>query len=245
MTRKKTTTPETKPLRRPPGGAPLERRLAYRFRDRALLEEAQCHSSYVNEAFDPAIRDNERLEFLGDAVLNLVVGHALLARFPASREGELSRMRASLVNEKELARLSRRLGVGAGLKLGRGEARTGGRAKDSILAGALEAVVAAVYLDGGFEAASALVGRLFAPLIAGLEPGGDSPADFKSRLQELVQAAPGARPVYTVVRAEGPDHDKTFVVRLEVLGRAAEGTGKSKKAAEQDAAARLLAELAR
>lgn len=232
-------------MRRAKGPAsPLELRLGHIFRDRALLAEAQCHRSYVNEHREPGLRDNERLEFLGDAVLNLVVGHALLRRFPERREGDLSRMRASLVNERELARLARRLGVGEGLKLGRGESRSGGHAKGSILAGALEALIAAVYLDGGLAAAFEIVEGLFEPLIGRLEPGGGSQSDHKTRLQELVQGRSGERPRYTLVAAEGPDHDKTFVVRLEVLGVATEGTGKSKKAAEQDAAARALAMLA-
>jgi ribonuclease-3 len=220
--------------------SPIEHNLSYTFKNKMLLEEAQRHSSFVNEAPDNGLRDNERLEFLGDAVLNLVVGHILMARFPGFAEGDLTRMRAGLVNENQLAGLARDLNLGSGLQLGKGEAQTGGHAKNSILAGALEALTAAVYLDGGLDAAFAVVERLFLPLIDQLIAGGDH-VDFKSRLQELIQARPGAKPHYSVVGEAGPDHAKTFSVELRVLDIETLGIGKSKKAAEQDAACKALA----
>jgi ribonuclease-3 len=225
--------------------AALETRIKYRFRNAGLLEEAMRHSSYVNEFHEPGMRDNERLEFLGDAVLNLAAGHLLLERFPGTREGDISRMRASLVNEVQLAAVSRSLGLGEFIRLGKGEARTGGQTKTSILAGALEALMAAVYLDGGFESAFELAERHFEPLIRRLDAA-DGNTDFKSRLQEWIQAQarPGDMPGYAVIRDEGPDHDKTFWVKLTVSGIETEGVGKSKKAAEQDAAAKALELLA-
>jgi len=201
------------------------------------------HSSYVNEVPHTALRDNERLEFLGDAVLSLSVGHLLLQRFSELREGDLSRMRADLVNEHRLAGLARNLELRESIRLGKGEALTGGRDKDSILAGTLEALIAAVYLDGGFPAAFGLIEREFRPLIEQLDPRFGH-GDYKSRLQELVQSGPGTMPSYTVVREEGPDHDKTFHVRLRVMDIEVEGTGKSKKTAEQDAACKALQALA-
>jgi ribonuclease III len=217
----------------------VEAALGYRFSDRGLIAEALRHSSFVNEAPEGRLRDNERLEFLGDAVLNLVVGHCLLRRFPDHTEGDLSRMRAGLVNETQLAGLARRLALGAHLQLGKGESSTGGHAKNSILAGALEALMAAVYLDGGFDAARAIIEAHFEPLVERLLTGREL-ADFKSQLQELVQSRPGSMPSYTVIREDGPDHDKTFWVELEVLHLATQGSGKSKKAAEQDAARQAL-----
>jgi ribonuclease III len=221
---------------------PIENRLRYTFTDKRLIAEAFRHSSYVNEAPEAGLRDNERLEFLGDAVLNLVVGHILMERYGGLNEGDLSRMRSGLVNEQQLAQLARRLDLGALLKLGKGEAQTGGHEKSSILAGTLEALVAAVYMDGGFGAAFEIVKGLFLPLISQMERVNEH-ADFKSQLQELVQIRPGQMPGYSVVREEGPDHDKTFWVQLKVMEFETEGVGKSKKAAEQDAARKALAHL--
>jgi ribonuclease-3 len=219
---------------------PVEKLIHYTFKDKRLMEEALRHSSYVNEVPDAGLRDNERLEFLGDAVLNLVVGHILLTRFEILREGDLSRMRANLVNERQLAKLARSLDLGASIKLGKGETQSGGHEKNSILAGTLEALMAAVYVDGGFEAAFKMIQRAFLPLLQQLDDGNEH-ADFKSQLQELVQARPGTMPSYEVIREEGPDHDKTFWVRLCVLDIKTQGMGKSKKAAEQDAARKALA----
>lgn len=222
----------------------LAARLPYRFRHQTLLVEALRHSSLVNEQPDAssALKDNERLEFLGDAVLNLVVSDLLMERFPAWREGELSRMRAQLVSETQLAAISQQLEIGPHLQLGKGELQSNGREKSSILANAFEAVIAAVYLDGGFACASAFVRSFFSPLL-------QSPAevpltrDFKSQLQEKVQEIQKVAPVYDVIEETGPDHDKTFLARVTIGAIQATGSGKSKKSAEQAAARNALDQL--
>lgn len=217
------------------------RRLGYRFKNPARLDEALRHSSFVNEQGAPDLRDNERLEFLGDAVLSLVIGAMLMARYPESPEGQLSRMRAALVNEKELARIATGIGLGEHLQLGKGEDQDGGRGKPSILADAFEALVAAVFLDGGFGAARRVVQKHFG---TALEQVGtpEEDRDPKSRLQELIQSTRHTVPRYRLLASTGPDHDKTFQVELRLEDRVTLGTGKSKKAAEQDAARRALAQ---
>jgi len=220
----------------------LEDLLGYRFRDRDLLETALRHSSWTNEHKAEAPDDNERFEFLGDAVLDLIVGHRLMARYPSLREGELSVTRAQVVSEAGLGEVAAQLGLGDWVRLGRGEARSGGRQKPSILADAFEAVVAAVYLDGGFDAAWSLVGRLLAERIETVEFKGFY--DFKTRLQEFCQARLKITPTYHVVAEVGPDHDKRFVVGV-TLGTQewSRAVGKSKKEAEQMAAAQAHARL--
>ncbi|HHP7233498.1 MAG TPA: ribonuclease III [Desulfobacterales bacterium] len=217
----------------------LCRNLKYDFHDAALIREALCHSSFANEQADPRIRDNERFEFLGDAVLNLIVGHRLMQRYPHLREGELSRMRANLVNEVRLADVARNLDLGPHIQLGRGERQTGGQDKNSILANTFEAVVAAVYLDGGFDVAFNVVDRHMGALLDA-EIAAETHRDYKSRLQELVQLLHHETPNYQVIFEEGPDHDKTFGVEMRVRDLKTEGTGKSKKLAEQDAARKAL-----
>jgi ribonuclease III len=217
----------------------LEKQIGYRFKSDGLLEEALRHSSFANESADPSLRDNERFEFLGDAVLGLAIGHLLMQRFPDLREGDLSRMRANLVNESQLAKMARAIDLGAYLQLGKGELHTGGRNKNSILAGSYEALTAAVYLDGGFDNSVDFVGRHFLPLIDNLERTADQ-LDFKSKLQEAVQTRQSDMPEYSVIREEGPDHDKTFWVSLTVGDIESMGSGKSKKAAEQAAARAML-----
>jgi ribonuclease III len=222
---------------------PLQKDLGYRFEDMALLREALQHSSYVNEQHELTLKDNERLEFLGDAVLDLVITRILMDQFPESREGDLSRMRATIVNESQLASVAQGLKLGEFIMLGKGEAQTHGEAKNSILADAFEAVIAAVYLDGGLEAAFEVIKRHFAHIVAqvGQKMGEE---DFKSQLQELVQGRYKTIPRYRVVGEVGPDHDKTFEVRLTIANvLTASGIGKSKKAAEQAAAAMALTEL--
>lgn len=218
----------------------LEHHLNYRFRDPELMVEALRHSSFVNEQTAPLPRDNERLEFLGDAVLNLIIGHLLMRVFPDMKEGDLSRLRANLVNETQLAAIARRLNLGAHLRLGKGEHQTNGRDKDSILADALEALIAAVYLDGGFTAAFAILERHFGPLISE-QPSSINGQDFKSRLQEVVQATLQETPRYRIVSESGPDHDKRFCVAVTVGEIESRGEGKSKKLAEQAAARNGLA----
>ena len=207
--------------------------------DRSLIEEAFRHSSFVNEQVGMALQDNERLEFLGDAVLNLVVGHILMKRFPDLKEGDLSRMRASLVNESQLAVIARMLDLGNYIQLGKGEEQSNGREKNSILADTFEAVIAAVYLDGGFDAAYEILETHFSPLLEAIHLPGTN-YDYKSQLQELVQVSRRAMPEYRVMSESGPDHDKTFIVQLKVQEIKTEGVGKSKKLAEQDAARKAL-----
>jgi ribonuclease-3 len=219
----------------------LQRKLGHHFNDPALLTEALRHSSFVNEQSEP-LRDNERLEFLGDAVLNLTIGHLLMRTYPELREGDLSRIRANMVNETQLADIARSLELGRYLQLGRGEMLTGGSDKNSLLANALEALIAAVYLDSRFEEAFGMIESQFQTLIdAALEL--DHGQDYKSRLQEAVQGRNREVPHYRVVEEIGPDHDKTFCVAVAVGDMEARGTGKSKKLAEQDAAREALEHL--
>jgi len=218
--------------------------LGYRFRDPTLLRDALTHRSFANEKPDAAPRDNERLEFLGDAVLGLVVASMLFEEFPDAPEGELTRRRADLVCERGLTEVATAIGLGAALRLGKGEDRSGGRDKPRLLASAFEACVGAVYLDGGAPEAFDVVQRLFRDH---LDPGSPGAHDHKSRLQELVQVGGGVAPVYEVVGTEGPDHELSFSVAILLdgveLGR---GGGRSKLEAEQQAAraavARILAE---
>jgi len=219
---------------------PLQVTLGHHFTVMTLLEEALRHSSFVNEHAAAGLRDNERLEFLGDAVLNLVIGDLLMRAYPALREGDLSRIRANMVNETQLAEVARSMDLGHYLLLGKGEAQTGGHEKNSILANAVEAVVAAVYQDGGFEAAFGVIERHFRALIEAAADGLGG-QDFKSRLQEAVQGKFREVPRYRVVEEQGPDHDKTFSVVMAVGDLETRGSGKSKKLAEQDAARKALA----
>jgi ribonuclease-3 len=216
----------------------LEERLVYHFVNRELLARALTHRSYANESRDPAVVDNERLEFLGDAVLDLIVGHLLFVTHAGADEGELSRQRAELVSEPSLARLARELMLGDCLLLGRGETRSGGRAKESLLANTLEALLGAVFLDAGYVAAEGVARRwLTASLHAGVNPVGQ---DYKTRLQEILQAR-RQRPDYLLVAACGPDHQRHYAAEVLVadivLGR---GEGATKKRAEQDAARQAL-----
>jgi ribonuclease III len=217
----------------------LQQELLYEFKNIDILAQALRHSSFVNENLELDIQDNERLEFLGDAVLNLVVGHILMKRYPELHEGDLSKIRAGLVNESQLASIAQQIDLGSYIQLGKGEIQTKGWEKKSILANTFEAVIAAVYMDGGFDAAFKIIDVCFSPL---LDTVVTSPAnqDYKSQVQELVQMMHQEMPVYTVVRESGPDHNKTFRVRLEVGEMQTEGAGKSKKAAEQEAARKGL-----
>jgi len=223
----------------PADHAELQRNLLYEFENTALLKESLRHSSFVNEQTDPDIRDNERLEFLGDAVLNLVVGDILMRRYSDIKEGDLSRMRATLVNESQLAAIARTVNLGSYIQLGKGEIQTNGCEKNSILANTFEAVIAAIYLDGGFEAAYKIIaGRFSAMIDSTTTPAANY--DYKSRIQELIQVSHGEIPMYSVIDESGPDHDKTFKVRLKLRELQTEGVGKSKKMAEQDAARKAL-----
>ncbi len=212
----------------------LEAQLSYAFLDRARLESALTHKSYVNENPSWGRPDNERLEFLGDAVLDLVVGHLLMEAQPTRNEGELSKTRATIVNEQGLADVAAELALGEWLFLGRGEEQSGGRRKPSVLADACEAIVAAVYLDGGFDAAFSVVRHLFGERVLQCREAGAS--DFKTRLQERA-ARRKVSVRYQVVAERGPDHDKTFEIAANIGDRElSRATGKTKKEAEQRAA---------
>jgi len=221
----------------------LEERLGLRFADRAMALAAVTHKSYVNEHRDDAhLADNERLEFLGDAVIDLAVSHRLMERFPEAHEGDLSKMRAAVVDEPGLCEMARALDLGALLRLGRGEELTGGRQKSSLLADAMEAVIGAVFLETGLSPVLQIIDRFLGEAFA-RAAAGTLDRDFKTQLQELAQSRLRSTPRYRVVGEHGPDHSKTFEVetelRGEVLGR---GAGRSKKDAEQ-AAARLALEV--
>jgi ribonuclease-3 len=218
----------------------LERSLGYEFRDPTLLDCALTHRSYANENPDLMKQDNERLEFLGDAVLTLCISDMLMKRFPEHSEGELSKMRSSIVNERPLARLAGELRVGDYLLLGRGEDISGGRSKHSILSNTLEAIIAAVYFDTGFEGVYAFVEMRFLPL---LEAGTVKLhyQDYKTALQEVTQDRFRVIPKYSVLREFGPDHDKVFQVLLTVGDVVStSGLGRNKKEAEQRAARKAL-----
>ena len=214
----------------------LELVLGYSFNDRSLLCQALTHRSFVNEAGDRSVKDNERLEFFGDAILDFFLSDWLYRRFPKSSEGELTRMRASLVHEESLARLAGNLDMGRFLRLGRGEEKSGGRRKKSILADSYEALLAALYLDGGADAVRSLVEAHFLPLMEVVAEGPIS-RDYKTEFQELSQALRGETPRYLLKGSSGPDHDPVFKVEA-ILGSESfgVGTGRSKKEAEQAAA---------
>jgi len=221
----------------------LQNAIGYRFADPELLLEALTHKSFSNEASSGAAPCSERLEFLGDAVLDLVVGAASFAAYPQLPEGELTRIRAELVSEKSLASVARQLDLGPCLRLGRGERRSGGADKDSLLADAVEALFGAVFCDGGYEAAHKVIMPLFATVLD-LAARRQYDLDFKTLLQEECQRRYGRAPVYRLLQAEGPDHDPTYVVEVNIDGAACgRGDGRTKKAAEQQAAAAALARL--
>jgi ribonuclease-3 len=216
-------------------------RLGHPFARIEHLRDALTHRSFVHERPKLAPKDNERLEFLGDAVVGLAVAHLLSERFPEADEGELTRRRAELVREATLADLARELDVGPALRLGRGEELSGGREKPRLLASAFEACIGAVLLDAGPATALDITARLFESRLSA--PGAGS-GDFKSRIQELVQARKGPTPVYVVLDAEGPDHERSFRVAIRIGDDAiAEGIGRSKASAEQDAARKALESL--
>jgi ribonuclease-3 len=226
---------------------PLERTLGYSFRDLGLLEHALTHRSRAHEDASGGVIDNESLEFLGDAVLGFVVADLLFTRFPTHSEGYKSKVKAGVVSAASLARMAEDIDLGRFVLLGRGEEKTGGRQKQAILADCFEAVLAAVYLDGGIEAARDLIVSRMEPLIAMAgERAADAifTADWKSELQEWLQAEGRGLPLYRVVAAEGPDHRKRFVIELVVGGElVATGEGRAKKEAEQVAARGALAKL--
>ncbi len=219
----------------------FEQIIGYEFGDLTLLDQALSHSSYTRERRDENLSDNERLEFLGDAFFDAIIGETLYQMFPDAEEGRLSKMRASIVCEASLAQAAKRIELADFLLLGYGEEKNGGRQRESILADATEAVVGAIYLDGGYEYVREFVLNTFEKELQDAREGKFLNKDFKSTLQEKLQAAGINEIRYILEKEEGPDHDKTFTVRLEVKGKeAGHGTGKSKKNAEQAAAKNAL-----
>jgi len=221
----------------------LEQTIGYSFRNSDLLLQALTHRTFSHEHPEAAPLFNERLEFLGDAVLGLVISEELFGRYPDLNEGVLSKLKAALVRERTLASVARSLNLGDSLRLGRGEEQTGGREKRSLLADAVEALIAAVFLDGGLGAARALIGRFFEGRIEEAAEAGRS-FDAKTTLQELAYRLSGQQPEYRLTGESGPDHLKTFAVEVllqkKVLGQ---GSGRNKKEAEQAAARAALKRL--
>ena len=221
----------------------IQSAIQYVFREQTLLDEALTHKSYFQGSKDSGKRDNERLEFLGDAVLSLVICEYLAEAFPTSQEGELSKIKARLVSGPSLAVASKRLKLGQWLKIGRGEERTKGREKNSLLSNALEALIASVYLDGGLEAARSFVLRILRPELDELSlPKADRVDwDYKSRLQEWSHKYHETVPEYRIKKESGPDHQKAFEIEVLIKGQVlGHGKGKTKKDAEQQAACQAL-----
>jgi ribonuclease-3 len=224
----------------------LQERLGYSFQDPSLLERALTHRSFSNEHRELRSPNNERLEFLGDTVLGFVVGDYIYRAFPNLQEGALSKIKAHLVSAATLAGKGRDIGLGRYLRMGAGEARSGGSEKLSLLADAFEAVVAAIYLDGGLPAAEAFVRRVFQPDVSGIDVGDLSFHDYKTALQETAQSLGLPLPEYRVVDEYGPDHEKHFVVEVYWDGVSfAYGKGASKREAQRKAAKEALRKLGR
>lgn len=218
----------------------FETRIGYFFRDPLLLEKALTHSSATNETDNGTGQNNERLEFLGDAVFDLIISKYLYDEMAQVEEGQLSKLRALIVCERSLAHCGRSLNINDELRLGRGEDLNGGRNRSSILADAIEAVIGAIYLDGGYDAATSFVLSTFKDTIENAMSG-TLYRDFKTALQEFLQARKEADIRYCVDREEGPDHDKTFYISLwDGKAKLGEGIGKTKKEAEQNAAKAAL-----
>ena len=212
----------------------LEIAIGYRFRNITLLQNALAHSSYANERWHDSLKSNERLEYLGDSILGMVVAEHLYRNYPDRPEGELTRMRADMVCENALAAIAGRIGLGEHLLLGHGEEQTGGRTRNSILADAVESVIAACFLDGGMDAARGFIDRF---VLTDVPVRKLRNADYKTALQELVQQKKNQQLTYKLTGESGPDHDKHFEVAVLLNGSTVgTGTGSSKKRAEQDAA---------
>ena len=214
----------------------LEKKLGYTFKDTELFIQSFCHSSYANEQINSSMGDNERLEFLGDAVLDLAISHILMLRFRDATEGDLSKFRATVVDEAGLYEVALRLGLGEYLLLGKGEEQSRGREKPSILADTTEALIGAIYLDAGFDMAMEIIKGLFSSLLDRVGTQ-ELVHDFKSLLQEYSQQSCKTLPRYRLIKETGPAHDRSFQVALSLSGEVlAEGEGRSKKEAEQNAA---------
>ena len=221
----------------------LETAIGYRFRNITLLQNALTHSSYANERWHNSLMSNERLEFLGESLLGMAVAEYLFKNFPDRPEGELTRMRADMVCEKTLASVAARIELGKHLMLGNGEEQGGGRNRDSILADAVESVIAASFLDGGMPAAKGIIEKF---ILVEVPVRKMHNADYKTALQELIQQKKNQTLAYTLVGESGPDHDKRFEVEVSLNGRViGTGSGSSKKRAEQMAAQSALENLQR
>ncbi len=220
----------------------LEKNIGYKFNDQSLMVNALQHRSYTNESTDEKLEDNERLEFLGDAVIELCISQLLMEHAPNKNEGELSKLRANLVNEPALAHMARKIQLGRFIFLGKGERLSNGREKDSILSDTFEALIAAIYLDSNFDTVYSHINQMFSEKIKIIARKA-AEIDHKSKLQELVQKTEDTAPVYEVINETGPDHDKTFEVVIDTLSISATGVGKTIKAAEQDAAANALKQI--
>ena len=219
----------------------LEAAIGYQFKNVSLLQNALAHSSYANERYHNSLMSNERLEFLGDSVLGMLVAEHLYRNFPDRPEGELTRMRADMVCEKTLAAVAEKIGLGQHLLLGHGEDRLGGRKRDSILADAVESVIAACYIDGGMEAAHAFIERF---VLCEVPVRQMHNVDYKTALQEKVQQKKNQVLQYALVGQSGPDHDKQFEVQVTLNGDVVgKGIGSSKKRAEQAAAKAAMEKL--
>jgi ribonuclease-3 len=223
--------------------AELQQSLGVSFRNLSLLEQALVHTSYINENPNLTLTSNERLEFLGDAVLSLIIAEKLYWGFPQFGEGKMTKLRAVLVRKETLARMARVVGLGDYLYFGKGEGSSGGKSKPSNLAGAMEAVIAAIFLDQGLAATREFILRLFNEELLGVLTRGTD-TDYKTQLQELTQARQQPPPIYDLIEADGPAHDRSFTVEVKtgniVLGK---GVGRSKKAAETEAAHSALCRL--
>jgi ribonuclease-3 len=220
----------------------FEERIGHRFTRRDLLTRALTHKSYSHEAKQEDVRDNETFEFLGDSVLGFVIGDLLFHRFPEVDEGALSKIKAYLVSANSLASKAREYGMGEVIYLGVGEEKSGGRKKDSLLANLFEAMIAAIYLDGGIDPARALIERSFRGAIERIDSDDLLFHDYKTALQELAQGKGFPLPEYNVIDEVGPDHDKRFVVEVRVGSLVTRGEGSSKKEAQQQAAKHALRE---
>ena len=219
----------------------LEAAIGYRFKNITLLQNALTHSSYANERWHNSLKSNERLEFLGDSILGMVVAEHLYRNFPDRPEGELTRMRADMVCENSLSAVAEKLKLGEHLLLGHGEERLGGRSRASILADAVESLIAACFLDGGMEAARRIIDRF---VLSEVPVKQLHNADYKTMLQELVQQKKNQTIVYALAGESGPDHDKHFLVEVQLNGQVVgQGSGSSKKRAEQAAAQAAIAAL--
>ena len=219
----------------------LEQAIGYRFKNITLLQNALAHSSYANERWHDSLKSNERLEFLGDSILGMMVADHLYRSFPDRPEGELTRMRADMVCEQSLAKIADRIGLGKHLLLGHGEEQGGGRGRASILADAVESVIAATYLDGGMDAARKFIAQF---VLCNVPVSRLQNVDYKTRLQELVQQKKNQIISYSLTGETGPDHDKHFTVEVSLNGEVVgQGSGTSKKRAEQDAACNALKKL--